>query len=70
MFALDEALKSLSKIDARKARVVELRYFGGLTIEETADLLGVSVETAKRDWKLAKAWLFAALKDGCACAKP
>ena len=70
MFALDEALKSLAKIDARKARVVELRYFGGLTIEETADLLGVSVETAKRDWKLAKAWLFAALQDGRACAKP
>jgi RNA polymerase sigma factor (TIGR02999 family) len=61
ILALNEALESLSKIDARKARVVELRYFGGLSVEETADFLGISPETVKRDWKMAKAWLFAAL---------
>jgi RNA polymerase sigma-70 factor, ECF subfamily len=62
MVALDEALESLSKIDARKSRVVELRYFGGLSVEETAEVLEISPETAKRDWKMAKAWLFGALK--------
>jgi RNA polymerase sigma factor (TIGR02999 family) len=56
-----EALLSLAKTDARKARVVECRYFGGLTIEETAQALGISPETAKRDWRMAKAWLFDAL---------
>jgi RNA polymerase sigma factor (TIGR02999 family) len=61
MLALNAALDSLSSIDARKSRVVELRYFGGLTIAETADILGISPETAKRDWRMAKAWLFAAL---------
>jgi len=63
MLALNEALESLSKIDARKSRVVELRYFGGLNIEETAEILGISPETAKRDWRIARAWLFAALTD-------
>ena len=61
LLALDEALETLSKIDARKGRVVELRYFGGLSVEETAEVLGVSPETAKRDWKMAKAWLFGEL---------
>ena len=61
ILALDEALESLSKIDARKGRVVELRYFGGLSVEETAEVMGISPETVKRDWKMAKAWLFAAL---------
>jgi RNA polymerase sigma-70 factor (ECF subfamily) len=61
ILALDEALASLSKIDARKGRVVELRYFGGLSVEETAEVMGVSPETVKRDWKMAKAWLFSAL---------
>jgi RNA polymerase sigma-70 factor, ECF subfamily len=61
LLALDEALESLSKIDARKGRVVELRYFGGLSVEETAEVIGISPETVKRDWKMAKAWLFAAL---------
>jgi RNA polymerase sigma-70 factor (ECF subfamily) len=61
VLALDEALLALSRIDARKCRVVELRYFGGLSIEETAEVLEISPETAKRDWKMAKAWLFAAL---------
>jgi RNA polymerase sigma factor (TIGR02999 family) len=55
---LDEALTLLSKVDPRKGRVVELRYFGGLSVEETAEVLRMSPETAKRDWKMAKAWLF------------
>ncbi len=61
ILALDQALESLSKIDARKGRVVELRYFGGLSVEETAEVLGISPETAKRDWKMAKAWLYGEL---------
>lgn len=61
ILALDEALESWSKIDGRKCRVVELRYFGGLSVEETAEVLGVSPETAKRHWKMAKAWLFGEL---------
>jgi RNA polymerase sigma factor (TIGR02999 family) len=55
---LDEALKDLAKSDEPLARLVELRYFGGLTFEEAAEVLGVSVMTAKRHWKLARAWLF------------
>lgn len=54
---LDRALTSLSRVDPRKARVVELRHFGGLSVEETAEVLRISPETAKRDWKMAKAWL-------------
>lgn len=61
VLALDEALTALGRIDPRKSRVVELRYFGGLTIEETADVLGVSVDTTKRDWRMARAWLLAQL---------
>ena len=57
VIALDDALRALSAIDERKNQVVELRFFGGLTVEETAEVLGVSAETVKRDWKLAKAWL-------------
>jgi RNA polymerase sigma-70 factor (ECF subfamily) len=59
--ALDSALRSLAEIDGRKSRVVELRYFGGLSLEETAEILGVSVETTKRDWKMARAWLYTQL---------
>jgi len=59
--ALDDALTCLAKIDPRKARVVELRFFGGLSVEETAELLETSEETVTRDWRLAKAWLFGAL---------
>ena len=59
--SLNEALELLSKIDARKGRVVELRYFGGLSVEETAEVLGISPETAKRDWKMARTWLFGVL---------
>jgi RNA polymerase sigma-70 factor (ECF subfamily) len=58
LVALDDALESLSKIDARKGRVIELRYFGGLTVEETAEVLQVSPETVMRDWKMARTWLF------------
>ena len=58
LLALDEALNELAKIDARKSRVVELRYFGGLSIEETADVLEVSAMTVRRDWRAAKAWLY------------
>lgn len=55
--ALDDALEALARFDARKSRVVELRYFGGLTVEESAAALGVSPDTVMRDWKLARAWL-------------
>jgi RNA polymerase sigma-70 factor (ECF subfamily) len=61
LLALDEALESLSKIDPRKGRLVELRCFGGLTVDESAEVLGISPKTAKRDWKMAKAWLFSEL---------
>jgi len=58
LVALDEALQSLAVLDARQSRVVELRFFGGLSVEETAHVLGVSAETVMRDWKRAKAWLY------------
>jgi len=57
LIALDEALVRLAAEDERKCRVVELRYFGGLSVEETAEVLGVSPVTVARDWKMAKAWL-------------
>ena len=57
LIALDDALKCLSSVDPRKSRIVELRYFGGLSVEETAKILGVSAITVKRDWLVAKAWL-------------
>ncbi len=57
VIALDRALERLAAIDARKATVIELRFFGGLTVEETADVLHVSGDTIKRDWRLAKLWL-------------
>ena len=57
VLALDDALASLAKRDPRKARVVELRFFGGLSVEETAELLRISPETVLRDWRMAKAWL-------------
>jgi RNA polymerase sigma-70 factor (ECF subfamily) len=67
VLALDDALTSLSKIDPRKARVVELRYFGGLTVGETAEVLQISPETVMRDWKLAKSWLFRELARTGSC---
>jgi len=61
LLALDEALDALARMDRRKSRVVELRYFGGLTTKELAEVLNISVDTAKRDWRMARAWLFAEL---------
>ncbi|HEX8197155.1 MAG TPA: sigma-70 family RNA polymerase sigma factor [Pyrinomonadaceae bacterium] len=58
LLALDEALENLAKIDEQKSRIVELRYFGGLSVEETAEVLGVSPITVKRQWRMAKAWLY------------
>ena len=57
LLALDRALDALAAVDARKARVIELRFFGGLSVEETAEVLHVSTYTIKRDWRLAKLWL-------------
>ena len=62
LLALDEALDGLAKLDPRKCRVVELRYFGGLNIEETAEVLAVSPMTVRRDWRAAKAWLYKRVK--------
>jgi RNA polymerase sigma-70 factor (ECF subfamily) len=62
LIALDEALERLSKADSRKGQVVEMRYFAGLSVEETAEALGVSVETVMRDWKVAKTWLLRDLR--------
>lgn len=61
ILALNEALESLAQIDARKARVVELRYFGGLSVEETAEILGITPLRVKRDWQRAKTWLYGVL---------
>jgi RNA polymerase sigma-70 factor, ECF subfamily len=60
--ALDETLKTLAAVDAQKSRVVELKYFGGLTLEEIAEVLGVSRATVIREWRMAKAWLYSELK--------
>jgi len=57
LVTVDEALDALARIDPRKSRVVELRFFGGLSVEETAEVLNVSPETVLRDWKLARSWL-------------
>jgi len=64
LVAVDDALDALAKVDERKSRVVELRFFGGLSVEETASVLKVSPETVMRDWKLAKAWLLRELRGG------
>lgn len=61
LIAVDQALEALSAEDSRKARVVELRFFGGLSVEETAETLGVSVRTVHTDWVFARAWLYRAL---------
>ena len=67
LIALDHALERLSAEDPRKARVVELRFFGGLSMEETAQTLGISVRTVHSDWAFARAWLYSALtNDGAA----
>ena len=62
LLRLDESLQRLAELDPRQGRVVELRFFGGLTVEETADVLGVSPKTVKREWSMAKAWLHGDMK--------
>jgi RNA polymerase sigma factor (TIGR02999 family) len=62
--ALDDALTALEAVDARKSQVVEMRFFGGLTIEETAEALQISRDTVKRDWNIAKLWLLRELRAG------
>jgi RNA polymerase sigma factor (TIGR02999 family) len=64
LIALEDALGTLAQNDERKARVVELRFFGGLSVEETAEVLAVSPETVMRDWKFARSWLHAELSNG------
>ncbi|HET9181763.1 MAG TPA: sigma-70 family RNA polymerase sigma factor [Candidatus Angelobacter sp.] len=64
IIALDEALHELSRLDPQQGRIVELRCFGGLTVEETAAVLGISTATTKRDWSMAKAWLTRELRRG------
>jgi RNA polymerase sigma factor (TIGR02999 family) len=64
LVALDDALEALEKLDARQARVVELRFFAGMSYEETAEALNVSVGTVRRDWSFAQAWLFRELSKG------
>jgi RNA polymerase sigma-70 factor (ECF subfamily) len=61
--ALDRALTNLAAVDERKSRMIELRFFGGLSVEETADVLHVSIGTVKRDWRLAKLWLLRELNE-------
>jgi RNA polymerase sigma-70 factor (ECF subfamily) len=63
LLAVDESLQRLAKMDERQARVVELRFFGGLSVEEAGAVLGISAKTVKRDWSVAKAWLYADLKE-------
>ena len=64
LVTLDEALSALAKLDERQSRVVELRFFGGLTTEETSEVLGISSDTVLRDWKMAKVWLLREIKKG------
>ena len=64
LVAVDEALSRLAEVDPRKSRVVELRFFGGLGVKETAEVIKVSAETVMRDWKLAKVWLLRELRQG------
>jgi RNA polymerase sigma factor (TIGR02999 family) len=68
--ALDDTLEALSRFDARKGQVVELRFFGGLTMEETAEVLRVSAETVRRDWHLAKAWIYREMTGAEAAGRP
>ena len=64
LVALDDALTQLAAIDQRKSQVVELRYFGGLEVEETAEALNISPQTVMREWRAAKAWLYLQLREG------
>jgi len=63
LVALDDALDALAKVDERKSRVIELRFFGGLSVQETAAVLRISSDTVMRDWKLGRAWLRRALRE-------
>lgn len=62
LIALDDALNTLAQVDPRRARIVELRFFGGLSVEETAEVIKLSSDTVTRDWKLARAWLLSELR--------
>ena len=62
LIALDDALQVLAKLDERKSRIVEMRYFGGLNAEETAEVLKISTATVDREWRRARAWLYSELK--------
>ena len=64
LVALDDAMTALARVDPRKMQVVEMRFFGGLSVEETAEVLDISPVTVKRDWRMAKAWLYRELADG------
>lgn len=64
LVALDEALTRLAEMDSRKAQVVEMRFFGGMSVEETAEALAVSQNTVKRDWSTARAWLYTEVTSG------
>jgi len=66
LVALDDALTALAAVDERKAKIIELRYFGGLSVEETAEVLHVGPDTVMRDWRLAKVWLLREMKHGVA----
>lgn len=70
LVALDDALEALAAVDERKSRVVEMRFFGGPSVEQSANVLGVSVETVMRDWKVAKAWLLRELKKSSSHTSP
>jgi RNA polymerase sigma-70 factor (ECF subfamily) len=70
MVALDDALNALTRIDPRKVQVVEMRFFGGLSVEETAEVLKVSTVTVKRDWRAARAWLYRELTGGTTDGPP
>ena len=62
ILSLNEALEKLTEVDERQSEIIELRFFGGLTVEETAEVLNISARTVKRDWQMAKAWLYRELK--------
>lgn len=66
LVALDEALRSLEHLDPQKGRIVEMRYFGGLSIEETAEVLDISPRTVRREWRRSKAWLYRMISEGVA----
>jgi RNA polymerase sigma-70 factor, ECF subfamily len=70
MLALDDALRSLEKVDPQKSRLVELRFFAGLSVEEAAEILGISPRTAAREWLVAKTWLYSETRRGARSAHP